>query len=101
MYISNAIQEPGMKKFFSSEFGFLHAIVVDGKLWFNMTDPCSALRMALRDAKNECELAAVRCVNTMYGELNSQAVTAMWMKMECTPSLSKVVRQERTLIVNR
>lgn len=57
MYISNAIQEPGMKKFYSSEFGFLHAIVADGKMWFNMTDLCSALRMALRDAKNECELA--------------------------------------------
>lgn len=57
MYISNAIQEPGMKKFYSSEFGFLHAIVADGKLWFNMTDLCNALRMALRDAKNECELA--------------------------------------------
>lgn len=57
MYISNAIQEPGMKKFFSSEFGFLHALVSDGRLWFNMTDLCSALRMALRDAKNECELA--------------------------------------------
>ncbi len=57
MYISNAIQEPGMKKFFSSEFGFLHAIVADDKLWFNMTDLCNALRMALRDAKNECELA--------------------------------------------
>lgn len=57
MYISNAIQEPGMKKFFSSEFGFLHALVSDGKLWFNMTDLCNALRMALRDAKNECELA--------------------------------------------
>ncbi|MCM1221985.1 MAG: hypothetical protein NC548_46685 [Lachnospiraceae bacterium] len=46
-----------MKKFFSSEFGFLHAIEADGRLWFNMTDLCSALRMALRDAKNECELA--------------------------------------------
>lgn len=46
-----------MKKFYSSEFGFLHAIVADGKLWFNMTDLCNALRMALRDAKNECELA--------------------------------------------
>lgn len=57
MYISNAIQEPGMKKFFSSEFGFLHALVADGRLWFNMTDLCSALRMALRDAKNECDLA--------------------------------------------
>ena len=57
MYISNAIQEPGMQKFFSPEFGFLHALVSDGKLWFNMTDLCSALRMALRDAKNECELA--------------------------------------------
>lgn len=57
MYISNAIQEPGMKKFYSSEFGFLHAIVTDGRLWFNMTDLCNALRMALRDAKNECELA--------------------------------------------
>lgn len=57
MYISNAIQEPGMKKFFSSEFGFLHAIEADGRLWFNMTDLCNALRMALRDAKNECELA--------------------------------------------
>lgn len=57
MYISNAIQEPGMKKFYSSEFGFLHAIVADGKMWFNMTDLCNALRMALRDAKNECELA--------------------------------------------
>lgn len=57
MYISNAIQEPGMKKFFSSEFGFLHALISDGKLWFNMTDLCNALRMALRDAKNECELA--------------------------------------------
>lgn len=57
MYISNAIQEPGMKKFYSSEFGFLHAIIADGRLWFNMTDLCNALRMALRDAKNECELA--------------------------------------------
>lgn len=57
MYISNAIQEPGMKKFYSSEFGFLHAIEADGKLWFNMTDLCSSLRMALRDAKNECDLA--------------------------------------------
>lgn len=57
MYISNAIQEPGMKKFFSSEFGFLHALISDGKLWFNMTDLCNSLRMALRDAKNECELA--------------------------------------------
>lgn len=57
MYISNAIQEPGMKKFFSSEFGFLHALISDGKLWFNMTDLCNALRMALRDAKNECDLA--------------------------------------------
>lgn len=57
MYISNAIQEPGMKKFFSSEFGFLHALISDGRLWFNMTDLCNALRMALRDAKNECELA--------------------------------------------
>lgn len=57
MYISNAIQEPGMKKFYSSEFGFLHAIAIDSKLWFNMTDLCNALRIALRDAKNECELA--------------------------------------------
>lgn len=57
MYISNAIQEPGMKKFFSSEFGFLHALVADGRLWFNMTDLCNALRMALRDAKNEWDLA--------------------------------------------
>lgn len=57
MYISNAIQEPGMKKFYSSEFGFLHALISDGKLWFNMTDLCNALRMAQRDAKNECELA--------------------------------------------
>lgn len=57
MYISNAIQEPGMKKFYSSEFGFLHALEADGKLWFNMTDLCSSLRMALRDAKNECDLA--------------------------------------------
>ncbi|MCM1223241.1 MAG: hypothetical protein NC548_53195 [Lachnospiraceae bacterium] len=46
-----------MKKFYSSEFGFLHAIEVDDRLWFNMTDLCSALRMSLRDAKNECELA--------------------------------------------
>lgn len=57
MYISNVIQEPGMKKFYSSEFGFLHAIVSDGRLWFNMTDLCNTLRMALRDAKNECDLA--------------------------------------------
>ncbi len=57
MYISNAIQEPGMKKFFSSEFGFLLALISDGRLWFNMTDLCNALRIALRDAKNECELA--------------------------------------------
>lgn len=57
MVVSNFIQEPGMQKFFSPEFGFLHVIEKDGRLWFNMTDICQALRIQLREALSECDIA--------------------------------------------
>lgn len=44
-------QEPEMKKFYSPEYGFLHACKKDGSLWYNLTDLCQTLSMLLREAE--------------------------------------------------
>ena len=49
--ITTQAQEPSMKKFYSSEFGFLHACKKDGCLWYNLTDICNTLSMKLREAE--------------------------------------------------
>lgn len=45
-------QEPTMKKFYSPEYGFLHACKKDGSLWYNLTDLCQTLSMLLREAED-------------------------------------------------
>lgn len=40
-----------MKKFYSPEYGFLHACKKDGCLWYNLTDICNTLAMKLREAE--------------------------------------------------
>lgn len=57
----NSIQEPGMSKFYSPDFGFLHACKKDGKVWFNMTDVCRCLNVKLGEADgwmkdSDCEV---------------------------------------------
>lgn len=48
--IKNNVQEPGMAKFYSRQFGFLHACVKDGKAWYNMTDVCRAMKITIVEA---------------------------------------------------
>lgn len=45
-------QDPQMKKFYSPEYGFLHACNKDGTLWYNLTDICNTLAMKLREAES-------------------------------------------------
>lgn len=45
-------QESTMKKFYSPEYGFLHACKKDGSLWYNLTDLCQTLSMLLREAED-------------------------------------------------
>lgn len=49
--ITTQAQEPSMKKFYSPEYGFLHACKKDGCLWYNLTDICNTLSMKLREAE--------------------------------------------------
>lgn len=49
--ITTQAQEPTMKKFYSPEYGFLHACKKDGSLWYNLTDLCQTLSMLLREAE--------------------------------------------------
>lgn len=58
-------QEPEMKKFYSPEYGFLHACKKDGSLWYNLTDLCQTLSMLLREAE-----ALVRSTKGKIREFN-------------------------------
>lgn len=58
-------QEPEMKKFYSPEYGFLHACKKDGSLWYNLTDLCQTLSMLLREAE-----ALVRTTRGQIREFN-------------------------------
>ncbi len=49
--LMNQAQEPSMKKFYSQEYGFLHACKKDGCLWYNLTDICQTLSIKLREAE--------------------------------------------------
>lgn len=49
--ITTQAQEPSMKKFYSPEYGFLHACKKDGSLWYNLTDLCQTLSMLLREGE--------------------------------------------------
>jgi prophage antirepressor-like protein len=54
----NNLQEPGMAKFYSARFGFLHACRKDGRIWFNLTDVCRCLGLSLKLAEgwmSECK----------------------------------------------
>lgn len=46
----NAIQEPGMAKFYSKSFGFLHACKKDGRVWYNLTDVCRTMNLTIHEA---------------------------------------------------
>lgn len=48
--IKNNVQEPGMAKFYSKQFGFLHACVKDGRAWYNMTDVCRTMKITIIEA---------------------------------------------------
>lgn len=54
-----------MKKFYSPEYGFLHACKKDGSLWYNLTDLCQTLSMLLREAE-----ALVRTTRGQIREFN-------------------------------
>lgn len=49
--VATEAQEPSMKKFYSPEYGFLHACSKDGSLWYNLTDLCNTLAYKLREAE--------------------------------------------------
>lgn len=63
--ITTQAQEPSMKKFYSPEFGFLHACKKDGCLWYNLTDICNTLSMKLREAE-----AIVKATKGKIKEMN-------------------------------
>lgn len=46
----NVAQEPGMVKFYSKSFGFLHACKKDGRIWYNLTDVCRTMNITLHEA---------------------------------------------------
>ncbi len=63
--ITTQAQEPSMQKFYSPEYGFLHACKKDGCLWYNLTDICNTLSMKLREAE-----AIVRATKGKIKEMN-------------------------------
>ncbi len=63
--ITKTKQEPEMKKFYSPEYGFLHACKKDGSLWYNLTDLCQTLSMLLREGE-----ALVRTTRGQIREFN-------------------------------
>ncbi len=46
----NVVQEPGMTKFYSKSFGFLHACKKDERVWYNLTDVCRTMNITLHEA---------------------------------------------------
>lgn len=48
----NAIQEPGMAKFYSKSFGFLHACKKDGRVWYNLTDVCRTMNLTINEVSD-------------------------------------------------
>lgn len=46
----NVAQEPGMVKFYSKSFGFLHACKKDGRIWYNLTDVCRTMNITIHEA---------------------------------------------------
>lgn len=63
--LTTQAQEPSMKKFYSPDYGFLHACKKDGCLWYNLTDICNTLSMKLREAE-----AIVRATKGKIKEMN-------------------------------
>lgn len=45
----NVVQEPGMAKFYSKSFGFLHVCKKDGRVWYNLTDVCRTMNITLHE----------------------------------------------------
>lgn len=46
----NVVQEPGMEKFYSKSFGFLHACKKDNRVWYNLTDVCRTMNITIHEA---------------------------------------------------
>lgn len=47
----NLIQEDGMQKFYSPDFGFLHACAKDSKVWYNLSDVCRYLNLRMKEVE--------------------------------------------------
>lgn len=69
----NAVQEPGMAKFYSKSFGFLHACKKDGRVWYNLTDVCRTMNLTIHEASDWIKDAgcAVREYNVRRSKITS------------------------------
>lgn len=81
-----------MKKFYSTEYGFLHACKKDGSLWYNLTDLCQTLAMKLREAE-----AIVKTTKGKVCELNvrRQKITSCNRYVDQNGLLSLLIESRR------